>query len=178
MRSFVPNWLQLRYYVLKLEILSILLRIIPLKGSHHKYIYNVVRTISSWQALTWNKWVRASNNIISELIDRVLDEDGEIIISSLLPRTDNMEKVKGMNNFLIKIPRCNRVVKFMGNNNIVERMLSPNDRKHLGIKGFRILLANIRFFFLGKCLEFLLIHDSMRKQILVERQRTVWYPWY
>ena len=90
------------------------------------------------------------DNIISALIDRVLDVDGEIIISSLLPRTANMDKVKRMNDFLAKIPRCNRIVKFMGSNNITERMLSPNDRKHLENKGFRILLANITFILFGK----------------------------
>ena len=90
------------------------------------------------------------NNLTSALIDRVLDEDGEIIISSLLPRTDNMDKVKRMNDFLVKITRYNRIVKFMRNNNITERMLSPNDRKHLGNTRFRILLANIRFILFGE----------------------------
>ena len=71
-----------------------------------------------------------------------------MIISSLLPRSDNMEKVKLFNECLTKMTRKIRSGKFMANNNITDRMLK--DRKHLDLKGFRILLANIRFTVFGK----------------------------
>lgn len=88
------------------------------------------------------------NNIITVFTNNLLNEEGEIVFSSILPRKDNMDKVNIMNDFLVKIPRRNHVVRFMGNNNITERMLT--DRKHLGFKGFRTLLANIRFSLFGK----------------------------
>ena len=73
------------------------------------------------------------SNMINALSETLLDDEGEIIIASLLPRSDNMDKVKLLNEFLIKITRKIRSAKFMANNNITDRMLK--DRKHLDLKG-------------------------------------------
>ena len=90
-------------------------------------------------------------NIINGLRNNILAEDGEIIIASLLPRTDYMNEVKLMNDFISKLSHNrNNVIKYMDNYNITARMLSPNDRKHLGKKGFLTLLANIRYIVFGK----------------------------
>ena len=58
------------------------------------------------------------NNIITAIGSNILNEDGEIIISSILPRADHMDKVKRFNDFLITIPRPNRLVNVMRNYNI------------------------------------------------------------
>ena len=61
------------------------------------------------------------NNIITAISSNILSEDGEIIISSILPRADHMDKVKRFNDFLITIPRSNRLVNVMRNYNITEQ---------------------------------------------------------
>ena len=62
-------------------------------------------------------------------------DDGEIVISSILPRTDHKDRVISMNNFLRKLPEFVNGVKFMSNTNINDRML--NDKKHLDNTGFQ-----------------------------------------
>ena len=59
-----------------------------------------------------------------------------------------MDKVKLTNDFLFTLTRNYSEVKLMRNNNITDRML--NDKKHLSLKGFQVLLANIRFTLFGK----------------------------
>ena len=87
-------------------------------------------------------------NIINLLSSNVLRDGGEIVISSILPRSDNIEKVNVLNNSLTTLARSNSLfLRIMNNSNISAKMLT--DKKHLNFTGFRTLLANIRFTLFG-----------------------------
>ena len=72
----------------------------------------------------------------------------EIIVSSILPRKDQKDKIKTLNNILENYCDVTPKLKFMRNDQIEDTMLS--DRKHLNIDGFFKLLANIRYALFGK----------------------------
>ena len=87
-------------------------------------------------------------NVLTNLKDVIDEEEGEVIISSLCPRSDEMDKVEAMNKALKCLVRNFPYVKFMEQRNIEISMLK--DRKHLDREGFTTLLANIRFALFGK----------------------------
>ena len=91
-----------------------------------------------------------SNRITEVLVSLkdLIDEEGEIYVSSIFPRTDKMDQVDAMNKALKLVVKNFSYVKFVEHKNIFSTML--RDRKHLDIHGFRTLLANIRFALFGK----------------------------
>ena len=87
-------------------------------------------------------------NVLTSLKDVIDEDEGEVIISSLCPRADEMDKVEAMNKALKCLVRNYPYAKFMEQKNIESSML--RDIKHFDREDFTTLLANIRFALFGR----------------------------
>ena len=74
----------------------------------------------------------------------------DIVVSSIFPRRDHMDRVNSLNKALLLLGQEVTGVRYLNNSNLDMSMLKPNDRKHLDFNGFRTLLANIRYVLFGK----------------------------
>ena len=84
--------------------------------------------------------------VLENLKNVIDEEDGEIYVSSLLPRADKMDIVENMNKALRYTVRSFSFVKFIEQSNIIGGMLQ--DKKHLNRVGFTTLLQSR-----SKCIE-------------------------
>ena len=73
-----------------------------------------------------------------------------IVVSSILPPRDHMDRVNSLNKALLLLEQEVTGVRILNNTTLAISMLKPNVRKHLDFNGFRKLLANIRYILFGK----------------------------
>ena len=136
-KFFCPLWKDVEYIVNECEVA---------RKPKQIYIQTCTNDIDRSE-FNVNDMSNRITEVLGSLKD-IIDEEGEVYISSIFPRADKMDLVDEMNKALKLVVKNFSYVKFVEHKNIYSTML--RDRKHLDRVGFTTLLANIRFALFGK----------------------------